>query len=159
MRIEMSGTLERLIQTGGVLLVFAATALRAQGPSAADSVRAVATGIIAADNARDVERVMSFYADDAVLMPPNASPVTGHRVIRPRYEELFAAALPAIVSTLDEVRVAGDWAFVRGKNTGVMRSRSGGEPRALNDVFVMILQRGADGQWKIARLIWHRASP
>jgi ketosteroid isomerase-like protein len=66
---------------------------------------------------------------------------------------------PAIVCTLDEARVAGEWAFVRGKNTGVMRPRSGGEARALNDVFVMILQRQGDGQWKIARLIWHRASP
>jgi len=142
-----------------VLLAVAPNGLRAQQPMASDAVRAVANGIIAADNARDIDRVMSFYADDAVLMPPNASPVTGHRAIRPRYETLFAAMSPAIVSTLDEVRVAGDWAFVRGKNTGVLRSRSGGETRALNDVFVMILQRQGDGQWKIARLIWHRASP
>ena len=139
-------------------IAFAPNVSRAQ-TSTADSVRAVANGIIAADNARDVERVMSFYAADAVLMPPNANPVTGHAAIRPRYETLFAAMSPAIVSTLDEVRVAGEWAFVRGKNTGVMRPRSGGgEARALDDVFVMLLQRGADGRWKIARLIWHRAS-
>ena len=154
----MSRRYTSFIRAASVSLVVATPALRAQAITAADSVRAVANGIIAADNARDVERVMSFYADDAVLMPPNAGPVTGHRVIRPRYEALFAAASPAIVSTLDEVRVAGKWAFVRGTNTGVMRSRSGADPRALNDVFVMILQRAADGQWKIARLIWHRAS-
>jgi hypothetical protein len=33
-------------------------------------IRAVASGIVAADNRRDAERVLAYYAADAVLMPP-----------------------------------------------------------------------------------------
>jgi uncharacterized protein (TIGR02246 family) len=152
-------TLDRLLAVASLAFAVAApAALSAQKRTASDSVRAVAEGIIAADNVRDIERVMSFYADDAVLMPPNEGPVAGHRAIRPRYQALFASVQPAIVSVLDEVRVTGEWAFVRGKNTGFMRPLDGGEGRALDDVFVMLLQRLGGGQWKIARLIWHRAS-
>jgi len=123
--------------------------------SAADSVRAVAEGIIAADNARDLGRVLRLYADDAVLLPPNENPVTGRTAIRPRYETLFRTMMPAIKSELSEVEVGGDWAFVRGRNTGTMRPISGGPERQLNDVFLMVLRRAADGEWRIARLIWH----
>lgn len=47
-------------------------------------VRAVANGIIAADNARALERVLAYYAADAVLMPPGEQPVVGRAAIRPR---------------------------------------------------------------------------
>ena len=33
-------------------------------------VRAVVSGILDADNHADIERVLSYYHDDAVLMPP-----------------------------------------------------------------------------------------
>ena len=155
----MPVTFNRLILVASLASIATPTSLHSQKRTASDSVRAVAEGIVAADNVRDIERVMSFYADDAVLMPPNDSPVSGHSAIRPRYEALFASTQPAIMTALDEVRVAGEWAFVRGKNTGSMRPLSGGDGRALDDVFVMVLQRNRQGQWKIARLIWHRASP
>jgi uncharacterized protein (TIGR02246 family) len=120
------------------------------------AVRAVAEAIIAADNARDLERVLELYARDAVLLPPNAEPVVGRPAIRPRYEALFRAMNPAIVSEVAEVRVGGDWAFVRGRNTGEMRPIDGSSaPRRLNDLYVMILSRGDDGRWRIARLMWH----
>jgi uncharacterized protein (TIGR02246 family) len=123
--------------------------------SAVDSVRAVAEAIIAADNARDIERVLRLYADDAILLPPNESPVIGKAAIGPRYETLFRTMLPAIRSELAEVEVGGEWAFVRGRNTGAMRPIVGGPERQLNDVFLMVLRRGAGGEWRIARLIWH----
>ena len=46
--------------------------------AAVKAVRAVADGIIAADNARDITRVMGSYAADAWLLPPNDVPVRGH---------------------------------------------------------------------------------
>jgi acetoin utilization deacetylase AcuC-like enzyme len=59
-------------------------------------VRAVAEGIVAADNARDLERVLGYYAPRATLMPPGEPPVTGHEAIRPRYEQLFRSFDPQI---------------------------------------------------------------
>lgn len=55
-------------------------------PAELSRVRDVVNGLIAADNARDIERVVELYAPDAILMPPDESPVEGIAAIRPRYE-------------------------------------------------------------------------
>jgi uncharacterized protein (TIGR02246 family) len=119
------------------------------------AVRAVADGIVAADNARDIDRVMGFYAADAWLMPPNAQPVQGHKAIRPRYETLFAGFSPAIEGRIDEACVSGPLAYVRGHNGGRMVSRSAEPSRPLDDVYLMQLKLDGDGHWRISHLMWH----
>jgi uncharacterized protein (TIGR02246 family) len=135
-----------------------ATACRPEA-AAARAVRAVAEGIVAADNARDVERVVAHYAADAVLLPPGESPVHGRAAIRPRYEALFAAFAPAIVGRVDEVCAEGRLALVRGHNGGRLAARGGEPSRDLDDAYLMVLRREDDGHWRISHLIWHRASP
>ena len=120
------------------------------------AVRRVADGIIAADNERNIDRVMSYYADDAWLMPPNADPVQGHAAIRPRYETLFAGFSPAIEGRIDEACVSGATAYVRGHNGGRMKSRASAPDRALDDSYLMLLKFDA-GRWRISHLIWHSA--
>jgi ketosteroid isomerase-like protein len=126
---------------------------------AVQAIRSVATGIVAADNRRDIESVMAYYARDAVLMPPNEAPVAGRDLIRPRYEELFAAFTPEIVPRIDEACVDGRVGFVRGHNGGRLIPRTTGEARALDDGFLMLLRLDSAGLWKISHLIWHRQSP
>ena len=140
-----------------VCLLGVASEVCGQAPQEADArlVREVAVGIISADNARDLTRVLSFYADDAILMPPNEASVRGKAAIRPRYERLFADFNPEITGEIEELQVADDWAFVRGVNRGSLAPRAGGEARQLSDVYLMILRRATAGSWQIARLIWH----
>jgi uncharacterized protein (TIGR02246 family) len=127
----------------------------AADPAAAEQVRAVATGIVQADNERALERVLAYYADDAVLMPPGEPPVSGKTAIRPRYEALFAGFDPAIEARVEEVCVEGSLAYVRGRNGGRLRARDGGASRELNDVYLMLVRRDSDGAWRISHLIWH----
>ena len=126
--------------------------------SEADRVRAVAQELIAADNTRDLDRVMAVYADDAILMPPNEAPVRGKVPLRPRYKALFDAMQPEIESRIEEIQVTGDWAYVVGSNGGRLVPLAGGEPRRLSDAYVMILRRD-HGAWSVARLIWHSTEP
>ena len=126
-------------------------------PEPVAQARAVAVGIVDADNASALERVLEHYAPDAMLLPPNEPPVEGHAAIRPRYEGLFAAYRPEIVARVDEVCVSGVLGFVRGHNGGRLVSRNGGADRTLDDVYIMMLRRGADGRWRISHLMWHRA--
>jgi ketosteroid isomerase-like protein len=102
--------------------------------TAVKAVRAVADGIIAADNARDLTRVMDSYASDAWLLPPNEAPARGHAAIRPRYESLFSGFDPALEGRIDEACVSGSIALVRGHNGGRMISRAGA-PRARSMMF------------------------
>ncbi len=126
----------------------------ASAPGDGAAAAAVARSIVAADNDRDLEAVLAHYADDAVLLPPGEPAVHGVARIRPRYEALFAAYDPAILGHVASVRACGDLAVVRGRNTGVLRGRDGAPDRTLEDVFVMVLGRDADG-WRITELIWH----
>lgn len=118
------------------------------------AVRGVAEGIVAADNARDIDRVLGFYAPDAVLHPPGELAVQGRDWIAPRYVRLFADFDPAIVSELESVRVCGDLAVVAGRNGGALRGRGSVPDRRLSDAFVMVLKRVGEA-WLITRLIWH----
>jgi ketosteroid isomerase-like protein len=141
----------------GVSASVAASAGCGEASDAARAVRAVAEGIIAADNERDIVRVLGFYADDAIWLPPNEAPVTDVAVIRQRYEGLFQDFDPDIDGRIDEICVEGGMAFVRGHNGGWLVSRVGGRSRELDDVYLMLL-RQEGGDWKISRLMWHPAS-
>jgi uncharacterized protein (TIGR02246 family) len=127
-------------------------------PAAEAKVRAVAEGIITADNKRDLKSVLSYYATDAILMPPGGNIIAGVDSIRPGYESLFANFQPEIKPRLDEVCVSEDFAFVRGFNGGRMAGLGSHPSRMLNDVYLMILRRDHRGDWRITELMWHPAS-
>ena len=129
---------------------------RADAPPVA-AIRAVAIGIVEADHRRDLERVLALYAEDAVLLPPGEAPVQGRAQIRPRYQALFASVTPEIQIRIDEACAQEGLGFVRGHNGGRLVPRAG-EPRALDDGFLMLLRRDAGGEWKISHLMWHRQS-
>jgi uncharacterized protein (TIGR02246 family) len=130
---------------------------RADAPAVRD-IRAVADGIVSADNRRDIEAVLALYAPDAVLMPPGEPPVVGRERIRPRYEALFADFAPEIVPYIDEVCASAGVGFVRGRNGGRLVPRGSAPPRTLDDGYLMLLRREDTGAWRISHLIWHRQS-
>jgi uncharacterized protein (TIGR02246 family) len=128
-------------------------------PADLTAIRAVTSGIIAADNTGDAAAVIWFYADDAVLLPPNGAPVVGKDAIRARYEEGFQHFRFAISSSSEETHVFGDWAFDRGTTRGKTIPKADESSRQIHDQYVMILHRQPSGTWKIARLIWNAAEP
>jgi uncharacterized protein (TIGR02246 family) len=134
----------------------AQSSCRADAPGVRE-IRAVARGIVAADNRRDLQQVVDYYANDAVLLPPGEAPVAGRDKIRPRYEALFAAFTPEIELQIHEACARADLGFVRGHNGGRLVSRASGETRSLDDAFIMML-RLEGGVWRISHLIWHRQS-
>jgi ketosteroid isomerase-like protein len=118
----------------------------------------VADGIVAADNRRDLQQVLDYYASDAVLLPPGEAPVVGRDTIRPRYEALFSAFTPEIELRIDEACVRADLGFVRGHNGGRLIARASGQTRVLDDAFIMVLRLESGHVWRISHLIWHRQS-
>jgi uncharacterized protein (TIGR02246 family) len=115
--------------------------------------------LMAADNAGDVDQIISFYADDAITMPPNDNIVIGKAAIAARYKAGFAKFKMEVSLSSDELEVCGDWAFNRGKTSGRLIWHDGSKPTSLNDKYLMILRRQADKSWKIARLMWSKYPP
>lgn len=126
------------------------------GPTAA-AVSSVAEGIIEADNAHDLERVLAHYTEDITFMTPDGELVEGKDQVRPRYQELFEHFSLDFRMESDEVGVGDGWAFVRGRTLGTLTPREGGEVQQLNDRFMMILRCEPAQGWLIARLMWVRA--
>ena len=110
--------------------------------------------ILAADNSGDVEAVMKCYSSDPVLMPPDDQPVVGRERVRERYAAGFERYRFEFGGQTFETRAGGAVAWSRGETQGKLWPKDGGQVLEVHDKFLMILERGVDGEWRIARLMW-----
>lgn len=116
------------------------------------SVRAVVEGLIAADNAEDLGRVLSFYDDDAVLISPVGADIVGIKDIQLHYEQLFADVDLNIQISIDEIVVSGELAIVRGTNDVVATTAN--DASRVRSKFLMSLRRHPTGAWRVVYLMW-----
>jgi uncharacterized protein (TIGR02246 family) len=110
---------------------------------------------VAALNAGDVDAWTGQFTEDAVQMPPHFSANAGKQAIRAwnaGFLNLFGCQFSLEV---DEVRVAGQWAFERGRYTITLVPKAGGPSMDEAGKYITIYQRQADGSWKMARDIWN----
>jgi uncharacterized protein (TIGR02246 family) len=112
------------------------------------AIRALIETWMAASKAGDTAKVLSLMTDDAVFMVP------GHE---PFGKEAFAAASKdqagmAIDGSSDirEIKVLGDWAYLRNHLTVTM-TPSGGKPIRRAGYTLTILTKTSDGRWLLAR--------
>ena len=110
-------------------------------------------------NAGDAAGMVGRYTEDLISMPPDRPAVIGQEALRARYETTFDQSTFEFTRFVEEVVVAGDWAFGRWTDTGTVTSKAGGEPSEISSKGIFILQRQPDGSWKIARVIWNSDTP
>jgi uncharacterized protein (TIGR02246 family) len=125
-----------------------------------EAINKVREAHIAALNRGDADAWVALFSEDAVQMPPNEPANVGGDAIR-RWTQAFLNQFSTQFSlSVEELRMASDWAFERGAYTIILRPRGG---EALQDLgkYITIYQRQPDGSWKMARDIWNsnRRSP
>jgi uncharacterized protein (TIGR02246 family) len=114
----------------------------------------------AAWKAGDAERVANAYTNDAVLLPQNGPAVTGKSAILAFDKGFFDQYAPSNFEiSSDEVQTMGDWAFDRGTYKFMATPKAGGEPLNDQGKYIVLLQRQADGSWKLARDIDNSSAP
>ncbi len=100
--------------------------------------------------AKDLDRYVSYYADDAALLPPGAPMVTGKEAIRKAMGALFA--MPgfslSFKTTKVEVSRSGDLAYSYGTNTVTMNDPKG-KPLTDKGKYVAVYRKQPDGAWKV----------
>ena len=106
-------------------------------------------------NAGDIDRFMSLWTEDGILMPPNGPPVIGKDQIREGTIGRFDQFTFDLDGTEAEVEVAGGWAFTRGTYTITVTPKEGGQAVFIDGKFMNILQRQPDGSWKMHRGIFN----
>src|SRR5205814_2567815 len=114
----------------------------------------------AAAGAKDVDKTVSYYSEDAVVMPPNAPSAKTRETIRSAWKEMLTTPGAAIrwKATKVEVAKAGDLAYVSGTYEETMTDASG---KPVNDhgKYVEIFKKQADGTWKVVADIWNSDLP
>jgi uncharacterized protein (TIGR02246 family) len=116
----------------------------------ADAIRSIDAQWTAAFKARDIDKLVSLYASDAVAIAPDAKMQVGHQAIRESLQSWLADTVESETSsgTIDAVEVAasGDLAYARG--SGRFRQNT---PKGLVDCSEkwVTVYRKMDGSWKI----------
>ena len=123
------------------------------------AVRALTTRFDAATSSRDIEAMMSRYADGAARMDPNLPTMIGHDAIRASFVEGWETNDPDVANELVDLRISGDLAMSRGTWTATIRPASGEEPYEDQGKWAAAAERQADGSWKSIWEIWSSDLP
>jgi ketosteroid isomerase-like protein len=109
---------------------------------------------------KDLDKTVSYYSDDATVMPPNDSAAKTREAIRKVWQDLLAS--PGLViswkATTVEVAKSSDIGFVSGTYELTMNDASG---KPVNDrgKYVEVWEKQGDGKWKCGADIWNSDLP
>jgi len=105
---------------------------------------------------RDIDRVISFWADDAIVLPPGSPPVVGKSAIRAFVVNSFRTPGFGISWKTTQVSVShgGDLAYGTGTNR-VTFTGPDGRQVTVDGKAVTVWRRGKDGVWKCVVDIWN----
>ncbi len=111
---------------------------------------------------RGPEGYASFFALDAVLLPPDAAPVAGRAAIREWQErsqkEATHRTVPEAISE-DELSVAGDSAIYRSTLKGKRVPKAGGDAEPFEAKYFDVLRKKPDGAWEFRHRMWSSNRP
>ena len=149
----------RMLQIVGVIVSLAA-ASNAAAQTASPDVTKVRTAYLTAVNAGDPKGVAALYTEDGVEMPPNEAMVKGRAAIE-KYQTGFLTAYTVKLSlTGIESMATGDSAYDVGTYSQTITPKQGaGKPTTDRGKFVVLLRRGADGQWRVKYAIYNSDLP
>jgi uncharacterized protein (TIGR02246 family) len=112
------------------------------------AIRDLVATWMTASQTGDLQTVLELMTDDAVFMVPGREPFG---------REAFAAAAQGMkdvrmqgTSDICELKVLGDWAYLRNHLTVTM-TPPGGQPVRRAGYTLTILRKDADGRWRLAR--------
>jgi ketosteroid isomerase-like protein len=129
-----------------LVLVVSVLAVASQAPAQAPTspLLELTKEYLAAAKARDAAKVASFYAEEAVVMPPNAPPIKGRKAIQQDHERLFKDSPQFELSATPLAsETSGHLGYIQGEF--VVKRPRGGEVRGK---YVEVWKR-ISGEWKI----------
>ncbi|MGH9900230.1 MAG: YybH family protein [Pyrinomonadaceae bacterium] len=110
----------------------------------------------AASEGLDIERVLSYWTDDAVVLPPGLPAVVGKAALRQYVEG--SAQIPGFRITWASTDVSfspdGNLAYMFSRNAVTMNAPDG-SPATTEGRAVTIWRREQDGEWRCAVDIWN----
>ena len=106
--------------------------------------------------AKDVERTIAYYSDDAIVLPPNATSATSKESIRNAWKDMLAS--PGFVISWEPKKLklgkSGEMAWVSGTYELTMNDASG-KPSNDRGKYLEVWEKQTDGNWKCAADMWN----
>jgi uncharacterized protein (TIGR02246 family) len=111
-----------------------------------------------AAGAKDMDKIVSFYSDDAVVMPPHGPSAATKETIRTLWKDLLTDASLSWKTKKVEVAQSGDLAFLSGTYEVALNDPTG---KPVNDrgKYLEVWKKQADGNWKCMMGIWNSDLP
>ncbi len=114
------------------------------------AIRAATTAMEQGVSAKDLDKIVADYVDDAVLFAPKAPASVGKAAIHDAWQGLLM--VPGLKMTIKvgniDVSRSGDLAVERG-SFAVDTTDKDGKANTENGQLVMVWKKQADGSWKI----------
>jgi uncharacterized protein (TIGR02246 family) len=107
--------------------------------------------------AADWPKVVSFYSEDGMLLPPNGALVQG-----PAAMQKFFEGWPKITEfkeNVAEIEGDGNLAYVRGTYDMTMIPAGAKTPLKDTGKILAIWRKQADGSWRVTRVAWNSDVP
>ena len=99
-----------------------------------------------ATRAKDVHAILELVADDVVFLPSSLPPIRGKAEVEQMYRTFFAVYREIkLEAAIEELRVAGDWAFMWGTDELCLMPESGETEIHMKGKGLSILKRQSDG--------------
>lgn len=113
------------------------------------AIRAASAEWAKAAAAKDLEKTLSYYADDASMFPPSMPVVTGPDARRKTWTELLAPAELVFSNAATKVEAArsGDLAYETGTFEESFKDATGNPVRVAGK-YVVVWKKQTGGQWK-----------
>jgi uncharacterized protein (TIGR02246 family) len=112
-------------------------------------------------SSKDVDKTLSFYADDATLMYPNMPAIVGKDSIRAYMKPFFADTAFTVQYQITGVDVAqsGDLGYTQGTLTSATTDPKIGKVVTDRGKWLTLRKKHGDGSWKIVRDTWSSDLP
>ena len=140
-----------------VLLALLSLSIACQQPAPAADTRAADEATLRnldaewskAAGAKDVEKTVSYYSDDALIMPANSPVLQGKAAARAMWQGMFS--MPGFgggwKTTKVDVARSGDLAYVTGTYE-MNETDATGKPKTDKGKYLEVWKKQADGSWK-----------
>jgi len=118
------------------------------------AIRELVNMWMAATKAGDIQTVLNLMTDDVVFMVPGEEPF-GKEVFKQTAEKMSDGAADNVryegESNVEEIRVLGDWAYLRTRLEVTTIPSDGSVPVHRRGFTLTILRKESDGKWRLAR--------
>jgi uncharacterized protein (TIGR02246 family) len=112
------------------------------------AIRALVDAWMRASKTGDLRTVLDLMTDDVIFTVPNAEPF-GKAAFAAVSKEMQGIQMDG-KSEIVELRILGDWAYIRNK-IDITMTPPGGRPSRRAGYTLTLLRKEPDGRWRLAR--------